>query len=408
MLPAGTLNSRVHLRVLLLCVLCFAFAPLLRAEDPLPQLTQILAGSDDPQFQLDVLRGISAALKGRRSMAMPAGWERVESKLASSANPEVRTLAQSLSLTFGSRNALEALRRTAADPSTDAGSRRAALDSLLAVRAPDLVELLQKLVADSALQNPAIRALAAYEDNRTPAAILAAYPRLDSEGRRDALNTLASRAAFAKPLVTALAEGKIARADLTADLVRQLRNLKDPAINPQLDQMWGVMKETSADQKKEIERYTRLYWAGGSQPGDGPRGRVVYNKICAQCHTLYDVGGKVGPDITGANRSDLNYLLETILFPNAVIPNDYRASLIETKDDRLITGLVKEQNANAVVVQTANEVLTLPKNEVKKIDVSEISMMPEGLLANLTDQEVRDLLYYLGRPGQVNLPPEAK
>ena len=116
----------------------------------------------------------------------------------------------------------------------------------------------------------------------------------------------------------------------------------------------------------------------------------------------------MGPDITGANRGDLNYLLETILFPNAVIPNEYRVSTIETKDERVITGIIKEQNASALVVQTATEALTVPKNEVKKIEPSEQSMMPEGLLANLKDQEVRDLLYYLSRPGQVPLPEQPK
>ena len=55
----------------------------------------------------------------------------------------------------------------------------------------------------------------------------------------------------------------------------------------------------------------------------------------------------------------------------------------------------------AVTVLTANETLVIPRNEIKSLQGSDISMMPEGLLANLGDQEVRDLIYYLSRPAQV-------
>ena len=116
----------------------------------------------------------------------------------------------------------------------------------------------------------------------------------------------------------------------------------------------------------------------------------------------------MGPDITGANRGDVGYLLENILYPNAVIPIDYRVSTIEMKDDRVLTGIVKERTSQALVVQTPNEKLTLPMAEVKKVEASEFSMMPEGLIAQLNDQQIRDLLYYLGRLGQVPLPAGAK
>jgi putative heme-binding domain-containing protein len=111
----------------------------------------------------------------------------------------------------------------------------------------------------------------------------------------------------------------------------------------------------------------------------------------------------VGPDITGSNRGDLDYTLQNIVDPNAVIPNEYRTSNIETKDGRSLTGVVKKQDGNALTIATANETLTLPRNEIVSVQQSELSMMPEGLIAQLTDQEVRDLIYYLGRPGQVPL-----
>ncbi len=378
------------------------------AADSLPKLTQLLAESSDAQLQLDVLRGLSFSIQGRRSAPMPAGWDAVDKKLAVSSNVEVRTLAQAHSLKFGSPTALAALRRTAADTSANAAVRRAAVDSLLSVRDAQLPPLLLSLLAEPDLRGSALRGLAAFDDAKTAPAVLGVYASLPPAEKRDALNTLASRLAYAKPLLAAVAEQKVPRTDLTAELVRQLRNLKDAALANQIDEVWGVVKEATADQQKEIARVRAIYQAGGSQPGNAPRGRVLYNQLCAQCHHFFDFGGAVGPDITGANRGDVAYLLENILVPNAVIPIDYRVSTIEMKDDRVLTGIVKERTAQALVVQTPNEKLTLPLAEVRKVEATEFSMMPEGLIAQLKDQQIRDLLYYLGRPGQVPLPAGAK
>ena len=74
----------------------------------------------------------------------------------------------------------------------------------------------------------------------------------------------------------------------------------------------------TADGAEELAEWLRT-------PPDLSLGRALFVKTCAQCHTLYGTGGKVGPDITGSNRPNLDYLLENILDPSAVIPNDYKA-----------------------------------------------------------------------------------
>jgi putative heme-binding domain-containing protein len=392
---------------LLLC------SPMARAQnssgaDALPALVTFLKESSDAQLQLDILRGLSAAFKGQRQVPMPKGWEGVEIKLGQSPNADVRALAQSLALTFGSTQALAALRKTASDPSADLNARRTALNSLLDTKDAGLPPLLQQLLRDTSLRGAAVRGLAAYDDPKTPEAILSVYAALDGSEKRDALNTLSARAAFAKPMLAAVAQGTIPRNALTAEIVRQLRSLKNADIDAALQKVYGVIRESSADQQKEIERYKRIYRAGGSQPGDAQRGRAVFVRVCQQCHTLFDTGGKVGPDLTGSNRADLDYILQNIIDPNAVIPNDYRASTVETKDGRNITGIVKQQDDKSVTIVTQNETLTLPRNEIQSLQESALSMMPEGLFAPLTDQEMRDLLYYLSRTGQVPLPGETK
>jgi putative heme-binding domain-containing protein len=378
------------------------------SQDGLSAVVAVLSQTKDQQLQIDILKGIREALKGRRTVPMAAGWESIEERLSGSPNLEARALSQSLSLTFGSVRALNDLRKVAQDKSAEIGLRRSAVESLLGVKDPGLPPVLQELLSEPGLRSPALRGLALYDDAKTPSEILSVYHQFNTSEKRDALATLTSRPAYAKPLLQGIEDKVVKPTDLTAELVRQLRSLKNPEINQQIEKVWGTFRETTADKKSEIERYRKIYAAGGSTPGDASRGRAIFTKTCQQCHTLFDVGGKVGPDLTGSNRGDLSYILQNIVDPNAVIPNDYRTSTLDLKDDRVITGIIRQQDDKSISIVTANESLVIPRNEVKSVQQGEISMMPEGLLAQLADQEVRDLIYYLGRPGQVPLPAGTK
>jgi putative membrane-bound dehydrogenase-like protein len=358
--------------------------------------------------RLDILNALSIALKGRRNAPMPDGWAPIESKLEASSHPEVRAQVQAVSLIFGSTNAVASLKKTLLDKNAEAGVRRTACESLLAAKEPSLAPMLQQLLSDADLQGTALRGLAAYDDPQTPATILKAYPSFDQAHKRDALNTLAGRVSFAKPLLASVTSGNVPKKDLTAEVVRQLRNLKNADLDQEIQKVWGMMRESPADKRKEIEKYKGVFGAGGSQPGDASRGRGVFARTCQQCHTLFDAGGKVGPDLTGSNRGDLDYILQNIVDPNAVIPNDYKAWNLETTDDRTITGILKQQDDKSVTLVTANETVVVPRNEIHSLKESELSMMPEGLLQNLNDQEVRDLLYYLRGPAQAPLPPNVE
>jgi putative membrane-bound dehydrogenase-like protein len=364
-------------------------------------ITKSLLRLDDDKRRLDALHGLSAALKGQRRVAMPKDWAAVETSLAASANPEIRAQIQSLSLTFGSATALASLRTTLMDKSADAAARQLAFDSLLAIKDPELPPLLRQLLNDSDLRGFALRGLGSYDDAQTPAAILSRYSSLSAAHKRDARNTLAGRPTFARQLLAAVEANQIPKSDLTADLIQQLRNLKNSEVDALLQKVWGTTRESSADMKAEIARVRAIFHAGGSQPGDALRGRTVFTKTCLPCHSLFGTGGRVGPDLTGSNRGDLDYILENMVDPNAVIPNDYLSWNIETKDERSLTAILKEQTDHAVTVMTANETLTIPRNEIATMKQGTLSMMPEGLLTPLTEQEIRDLIIYLRQPVQV-------
>lgn len=398
------MNSRLSSVIATTASVLLLACPSVRAQAPEASLSAVLnylSEVNDDATRLDILRGVKAGLSGRRNVAMPKEWPALEQSLAKSPQQEVRLLAQNLGLTFGSQFALTSLRDTLKNPKAETAVRRSALEGLVSIKDPELPALLRPLLKEGALRPEAIRALALFNDPSTPEALLAVYGTLSLAERRDTLNTLASRLTYARPLIAAVSSGRVPKNHLTAELVRQIRSLKDNTLNQELQKTWGLARETSADKRQEIDRYRKIYAAGGSTPGDASRGRKVFARVCQQCHTLFDTGGKVGPDLTGSNRADLDYILSNIVDPNAVIPNDYRSSTVETKDDRVLTGIIQRQDDKSLTIVTANEVVVLPKSEVRSQQLSELSMMPEGLLTALTDTEIRDLIYYLGRPGQV-------
>lgn len=381
-----------------------------RAQDAegLGALVGVLKEVDDPAFQLDILKGIAAALKGQRNVKPPKDWAAVAPKLAKSPKAEVRQLAQQLSLTFGDKSVLVALRKVLQNKKTKPADRRKALAALIDARDMQLPGVLRALLAEPAMRRDALRGLGAVEDAATPGAILKVYAKLDTAGQRDALTTLASRVSYAKALMAAVAAGKVKANELPADTVRQLRALGQKDINAQLDTVWGVSRSTPAAKLKEIEKYKKLLSARVTVPDNLSNGRALYQRTCAQCHKLYGEGGAIGPDITGSNRNNLDYLLQNILDPNADIPNDYRTTIVRLKDKRVLVGVIRRSEGQSVTVATVAGPLTVAKADVAAIEPQNFSMMPEGLVLAFKERELRDLVAYLRGTSQVPLPKEKK
>jgi putative heme-binding domain-containing protein len=366
-------------------------------------LVDFIAQSTATQTRIDILKGMADALKGVQSREMPKGWAQLEKTLAESDSVEVRTLARSLAVKFGSADARKTLRTITLDGNKSLAERENAIASLISISDEQLIDILLALLKEEPFREQAIRGLARSTDPRIPNTLVALYSTLNIEQKRDVLNTLSSRASFANGLLEAVGDGSIPSRDLTASIIRQLRNLNTDAINTKLQEVWGAYREPNQDKLAEMARYRGIYRAGGSTPGNASRGRSIFVRTCQQCHSLFGIGGNVGPDITGSNRSDLVYLLQNVIDPNGVIPNEYQTSTVETEDDRVLTGIVTERNAEAITIATANESIIIPVNDIIDIQASSLSMMPEGLLTALTDQEVRDLFYYLRQPAQAPL-----
>jgi putative heme-binding domain-containing protein len=119
------------------------------------------------------------------------------------------------------------------------------------------------------------------------------------------------------------------------------------------------------------------------------------------------VGEKIGPDITGSNRANIDYLLENILDPSAVVPKEYRMTIFDL-GGRQINGIVKQRNANVVTVQTANGPVNIQASDIDREDDTPTSLMPEGQLKPMSDDDVRALLAYLQSPSQVPMEATAE
>ena len=366
-------------------------------------LTHSLSRVNDDQRRLEVLGGIAESLRGRRSVPMPDGWTTIEQQLQRSSNLAIRDEMAALSVTFGSQQAIAFERQVLADRTAGPAKREAAMQALLAVKDPILPRTLQGLLADPSMQASALRGLAQYDDPQTPKAIVARFGSFDVQEKKDALNTLASRPSFARELLAAVASGAIPSREVSADLVRQLRNLHDSKLDEQVTKIWGVLRDSPQDKLNRMAELRKIVEGPGPTP-DPSHGRMLFTQTCSQCHTLFDTGGHVGPDITGSNRADLSYLLQRVVDPNFLIPNEYRPTIVRTTDDRTIIGIIKKEDTHAITLQTANELITVPRNEIQVQKLSPLGMMPEGLLDAMNPNDIRDLIAYLRSPAQVPLP----
>ncbi|MEM7601060.1 MAG: c-type cytochrome, partial [Verrucomicrobiota bacterium] len=128
---------------------------------------------------------------------------------------------------------------------------------------------------------------------------------------------------------------------------------------------------------------------------DATRGKIIFAQSCGACHRLFGEGGAFGPDLTGSDRHNLDYLLGNIINPNDVVPADYRLTVFTMKDGRVVSGVVPEESTRSVKVQTPAELVTIEVKDIVSRETLPMSLMPEGLLKTLPEEDVHHLITYL-------------
>jgi len=308
---------------------------------------------------------------------------------------------------FGDRRVFSALRVRLADTKAPIEERRRALAVLREGHDPELAAVLVALLDDPPLLREALRGLSEHDEPAIADAVLARWAGFGPEARRDAVATLAVRPAAARALLAAIDAGAVEKTVVDAYAARQLRSLGDAAVDAWLAERWGTVRAAGAHKAAEIARWRARLTEPALAAADRPRGRAVFARTCGSCHRLFDAGETVGPDLTGSNRLDVGYVLENVIDPSAVVGRDYRLEIVKTTGGRIVSGLVTDETDTAITLRTQTEAVVVPKAEIEGRRTDPSSMMPEGLLAGLSEAEVRDLVAYLGSPVQVPLPGRA-
>lgn len=359
-------------------------------------------------YHQSLLEGILIGLEGRRHVEMPRGWERASGKLMNSKSLAVREMAVRLALIFDDPKALAWLRSLAVDAKADPDERNRAIRALVARKIDGLAPLLLSLLTDEAVQTGAIQGLAEFNDAGTPAALLSQYESFSATVRESAIQTLAARKSWADKLLDAVEAGSIPRDDISAFAARQIHSLGDKELTERLTKVWGAVRSTPSSRTREIASYRQRLTAKELAKADLSAGRIVFNKVCSNCHRLFEAGGKIGPDLSGAQRTNLDYVLENLIDPSALLSKDFQMEIVETESGRVITGLVVSDTDAALTIQTAKERIIVPATEIEFRRKSDVSMMPEGQLKKLPFTQVRDLVAYLASPKQVPLPEDVE
>ena len=381
---------------------------------PLSELLRI-AASKPQALQQDVLDGMSEALAGWRKATKPAAWGAFAQKILGRASlspiggegrgagASAQQKVRNLNVLFGDGRALDDVKKVALDPNADLSLRASALQTLIDSKAPGLRDLCQALLSVQFLNPVAARGLAGFDDPEVAARLVRAYRQFHPSERPQLLATLVSRPSFAGALLDAVSEGRIARGEISAFHARQIRSLNEPSLNKKLAEAWGELRDSPGQNGQLIAKWKTQLTPATLAKADLSQGRAVFNLACAACHTLYGEGGKTGPDLTGAGRDNLDYLLENIADPSAVVSADFRMSVVKLKDGRILNGLVAAKTDRTITLKTMTETLTVERAEVESIEDSTLSLMPEGLLEALKPEQARDLIGYLMHPTQVPL-----
>lgn len=233
-------------------------------------------------------------------------------------------------------------------------------------------------------------------DAATCSILLQRYVELDPQVQHRVRDLLLSRPDAAAQFLEQIDRGTWPVADVPLSQVRVVGLHRDERLNDLVRKHWGNLQPGTAEEKLATMRRLANDLRAGS--GDFARGHELFRKHCAVCHRMFGEGASVGPDLSDANRQDIEFLLTSLVDPSAVVRSQYLAQTVTTLSGVLHTGiLISQDAATLTLVDAQNQLHTIRLDEIETQQASPLSLMPERLLEQLSPQELRDLFQYLGR-----------
>lgn len=386
--------------------------------DGLTMCAELLKLSPSPEHTQKLMAGFLEAYQGRSIDNLPA-------ELANAIQEYQSSIGQSdvaLALRLGQVEAVDQALQVIGNDSADSATRLLYIEILGQIGEPRAIQPLLGLLGSnsSGVKRAAMLALMNFSDDVIGSTICNQYQSSiqDEHGLREtAQRVLASRPTWTLMLLREVEEFRIKAEEVSGDVVQQMRLHTDEEIQRLLDKHFGRTRSTPEEKQEQISRLSSLLQVGLSEASGASdadqnspvvRGYVVFKKNCAVCHTLFDEGGRTGPNLTGYERDNLDFMLLAIVDPSAAIREEFTNYQIATLDGLILTGLIDEQTPTTVTLRGANnETTVISRDDIDILQALEISIMPDALTQKMTDQDIVDLFAYLVRrtPIPVELRP---
>ncbi len=365
-----------------------------RTDENFATAAQLLAMAPAPEFVDELVKGMEAGLQGDRVASVPAALSRQVAAVWDSRphTPALVSFALRLNHAAAAPSAVELL----ADPKTPAAARKSLLELVAERRidaaVPIITAQLKAAKADDARLD-LLNALSRFNTPEIGQTILDLFPKFSTKVRAAAITALSSRADWARSLLDLVDRGEVKKEHVSVSNLLAMQKLGDAQADKLIKKHWGNLR-ASTQEKEELIKNLRI--AVTRPGGDAAKGRKLFKVSCAVCHALKGEGGKIGPDLSGYERDNLDFMLPAIVDPNLGIREEFTLFNLETKDGQILAGFVAETTPQFVTMLDAlGNKSKIARQDIKSLVASPMSLMPEGLLNALTAEQTRDLFAYL-------------
>ncbi|MBD3629068.1 PVC-type heme-binding CxxCH protein [Cyclobacterium sp.] len=266
---------------------------------------------------------------------------------------------------------------------------------------PVLLDLIKSGNSPSALKQAAIHSLKHFNQAEIGKEMAAIYPgiRGDSYVREEAIRLFSSRPEWANAFFHEITETKVIhKEDVPYQLIKNFYAMEPGDIKRKAAQIWPESKPLDAAQINESIKHWKEVVSRDN--GNAVAGKQLFVSKCGSCHRLGEGGGDIGPDLSGYDRTNLDYWLLHTINPNADIREGYETMKLTLKDGRIVVGkLVKDEGGiKYLVPPMGGKGEFISDADIRDIQLNQTSIMPERLFEGLQEDQVRDLLAYILKP----------
>ena len=242
------------------------------------------------------------------------------------------------------------------------------------------------------VQAAVVNALATSRQQKVAAVLLSGWAGYAPSLRNQVFSTLVSREEWVGQLLDRVEQGQLSAADFDAHCRSQLAALKNDGLRRRAEKLLAVAP--TANRRQVLDAFQPVL----HMRGDAAHGKELFAKRCAQCHRYNDVGNLVGPEIASVKDRSPASLLVAILDPNQAVENRYMEYAVTLADGRVFSGIVAEESSNALtLVGPEAKRQSILRGDIESLQNTRRSLMPEGLEKDLKQQDLADIIAYLGK-----------